>query len=488
MSLFVVVPYLSSDQTTYGIYSVCVSITVFLSYADLGFLGAGMKYAAESFSRGDRKSEIELVGFSHFILLIFVLILSLGFFLLSLRPDLLIKGIQPGEQIRIAHSLLLILAVFSPTIIVQRALQMIYGVRLHDYMLQRINIFGSIVKITSVLYFFRHGHYEIVEYFLFIQLISVIVAFLGILQAKRKFDYDFNYLISQVRFSPEIFNKTKALAFSSLFVTVSWILYYELDSFAIGKILGAKQVAIFAIGFTILTFFRSLLGVFFSPFSARFNHFVGAEKHDELKKFYLHLMTISFPVVVFPIAAVVLFARPLVISWVGSEYENSIIIAQMLVLCNVMAFISYPAGMLLVAKEQLKEIYIVSILMPLLYWGGIVLTVNAFGVESFAFFKFIAFLVSGVIYLIISLKFLDITIMNYIRHYILPYASALIVMCIALYFLKNSFVNGKNSIYLLINAMIVFVSVLLAFVVSLLMVSPLRIYFKKILITLQKKE
>jgi O-antigen/teichoic acid export membrane protein len=80
MSLFVVVPYLSADKITYGIYTVCVSISIFLSYADLGFLGAGMKYAAECYSREEKEKEIALIGFTHFILLIFVLLLC-GVFL-----------------------------------------------------------------------------------------------------------------------------------------------------------------------------------------------------------------------------------------------------------------------------------------------------------------------------------------------------------------------------------------------------------------------
>ena len=72
-SLFVVVPFLSEDKTTFGIYSVCISITIFFSYADLGFLGAGMKYAAERFSKNEREEEIKIVGFTHFVLLVFLL-------------------------------------------------------------------------------------------------------------------------------------------------------------------------------------------------------------------------------------------------------------------------------------------------------------------------------------------------------------------------------------------------------------------------------
>ena len=124
--MFVVVPYLSSDQTTYGIYSVCISITIFLAYADLGFLGAGQKFASECYSRGEREKEIEFVGFSHFILFIIVLLISGIFLYFSFNPDRLISGLSDPEQRNIAKKLLLILAFFSPVVVVQRMLQMIF--------------------------------------------------------------------------------------------------------------------------------------------------------------------------------------------------------------------------------------------------------------------------------------------------------------------------------------------------------------------------
>lgn len=70
VSLFIVVPYLSSNTEIYGIYSICISITVFFSYADLGFLSAGNKYASEFYIRNEKKEEIAYIASSHFILFI----------------------------------------------------------------------------------------------------------------------------------------------------------------------------------------------------------------------------------------------------------------------------------------------------------------------------------------------------------------------------------------------------------------------------------
>lgn len=479
-SLFVVVPFLSEDKTTFGIYSVCISITIFLSYADLGFLGAGMKYAAESFSKNEREEEIKIVGFTHFVLLVFLLIIS-GFFLyLSFNPHILIKDIISESDKYTASSLLLILAIFSPTILLQRVLQMIYGVRLKEFVLQKINITGNLFKLISVFYFFGNGKYDIVHYFLFIQTVTLICAFIGIVRAKQIFNYDFLLLLKNFKPSKLIFSKTKSLAFSSLFVTFSWILYYELDQFAIGKFLGASEVAIFAIGLTLLGFFRSLLGVFYAPFSARFNHFIGKGKLIELKKFYAHILTITLPIVVFPIFGILFFAKAIVISWVGIKYKDSIIIVQWLVACNILAFISYPTGMLLVAQKRIKEMYIISFLMPIIYWIGIYTTIKFWGTESFAIFKFAVFFISGLAYLWFSLRFLKVSLLSFMKNNLISYFPALVLLIVTLLITNDIFIEGKNKINLLLNIIILGCNILLSFVVCYIFVKPLREYLVKI--------
>ncbi|WP_264531341.1 polysaccharide biosynthesis protein [Flavobacterium sp. N502540] len=480
-SLFIVVPFLSSDKITYGIYTVCISISIFLSYADLGFLGAGMKYAAESFSRGDIDEEIEIIGFTHFVLFVFLVLLSSGFLYLSFNPQLLIKDIKAEDQIDTASNLLLILALFSPTIILQRMMQMIFGIRLQDFILQKINIIGNIIKISSVFYFFGFEKYNIVGYFLFVQVVNLSCSIFAMIKAKKIFNYNFKELFKKLRFNKVIFYKTKHLALSGLIVTISWILYYELDSFAIGKLLGAKEVAIYAIGLTILSFFRSLLGVFFSPFSARFNHFIGTDVQDGLRSFYLHVISISFPVVVLPIIAIVIFSKPFVISWVGLEYQESIQIVQLLIACNILAFISYPAGMLMVAHEKLKEMYIVSFLMPIIYWVGIYFTIDLLGLKSFALFKFFAFFISGLVYMWYSLSFLKISMFSFLKEQIVPYLPSILFLSLSLYFFNNYFVTDKDKLNLVINAGIIALVLFISFGIGILTVKTLRNYFYRTL-------
>jgi len=469
--MFIVIPYLTSEPAIYGIYSVCISVSIFLSYADLGFIGAGQKYAAEYYARGEIKEEIRVIGFISFILMIFLLLFSIVFLYLSLKPELLIKDLVLGKEVSVASSLLLILALFTPVTLLQRLLQMIFGIRLEDYIVQRTNIIANLIKILSVLWFFRNGQYNIVGYFLFVQIVNLLAAIVTLLIARKRYKYNIKALVASMHFSKPVFFKTKNLAFTSLFLTITWILYYELDPAIIGKFIGANQVAIYAIGLTILSFFRSILGILFSPFSARFNHFIGVNDVAGLKTFYLHVTIILAPLVIIPIISVSLLAKPIILSWVGSNYLDSVEIAKFLVLCNLFAFITYPAGMLLMAQERIKEMYIVNTLIPVIFWSGIILSYPFWGLKSFAVFKLIAFGISAVVYYFIMLKFLHINIKQSFQEIFRPILFPIIFIIITTFIIRDFLPCEKSKLNLLIVAGTTGICIIGAFIIQYL-VSP----------------
>ena len=127
LSLFVVVPYISGDKSLYGIYSICVSLTIFVNYADLGFLTAGQKFAAESYAKGNLEEERRYVGFTLYVLLLFVSFVLLCFVPIAIKPSLLISDLDDCSA-AVASSLIWIIILFSPVLAIKRVLFLAYAV------------------------------------------------------------------------------------------------------------------------------------------------------------------------------------------------------------------------------------------------------------------------------------------------------------------------------------------------------------------------
>lgn len=87
LSLLIVVPALSENPELYGVYAVCISVVVFLSYVDLGFLTSSIKYASESYSQGNRDEEMNFIGFGGMVTLLVTMLLSIVFFLFKCKSS-----------------------------------------------------------------------------------------------------------------------------------------------------------------------------------------------------------------------------------------------------------------------------------------------------------------------------------------------------------------------------------------------------------------
>ena len=387
LSLFVVIPFLSSDKSLYGIYSVCTSLTIFFSYADLGFISAGIKYAAEYYIRGEQNSEIKIIGFVAFIvmstfLLIAAVLLLLGFFPQWLIPD--VAG--NSEQWNIASALLIILALSCPIIIGQRILNMVFTIRVEDYKYQRIIIVGSLVKILSAFYFFRDGHYELVKYFLCYQVINLLVVAVAFWYIKR-YGYTVSSFIKSFRFDKKLFEKTKNLSGTSFILVICMIFYYELDQVVISRFMGIEIVADYAMALSVMSFVRTFMSLLYAPYSARYNHYSGMKDDCGLKKFTEKIILGLAPVVCCFIVLLSIFSKPFVFSWVGDSYSLTPYLVSIMVFSFVPNFVSTPVNSYFVAKEENTRLIKLSIANVVIYWCGILITANVFGIYSFAVMK-----------------------------------------------------------------------------------------------------
>jgi O-antigen/teichoic acid export membrane protein len=445
-AIFIVTPYLTSNQTIYGIYTLVIASYMFLSYADFGFLGAGMKFASEYSAQNNLKEEIKIVGFTGYIFLVFVCFYAAGLFFLAFNPGILISSLANDEERRIAGRLLTILAFFSPVFVIQRIVQMIFAIRLRDYVFQRIVIISNIIKIIFAIIFFSKASYPIVNYFLFSQICTLLAVLTGLYIANKSFGYEFKLFFNAFKFSKKIYLKTKKIAFVSIFLTLCWVLFYELDPFIISKLLGSKYLAIFAIGFTLMEYFRSIFGIIFGPFTAKFNHFIGLKDFNGLHSLFSKVLILALPFTVFPVLAVSMTIKSFIFCWVGSQYADSVPIAKVLVLSFLFSFLSSPTGILIMAYEKAKLLYITNAMLPLIYWFGVFITFKFSGLQAFADFKAVAFFIVSIIYFNIIVKLLKVKFWSFFGQLFSP-AIFPILFIFVFTFLTSDYLPIEKSKY-----------------------------------------
>jgi len=387
LSLFIVVPFLSKDQELFGIYSFCIAFIIYLSFADIGFLAAGQKYAAEQFVNGNRNEEMGILGFTASILILMFLPFSITMIYLSFHPNMILNNLTSNSQ-NIASDIFLISGVIIPfQIVLKRLTQSILAIRIKDFISLRIDVVFNMLKIASVLYFFSDDKYLIVEYFLFINLLTIFSSVLIIIFIRKVENYDFLSLLKCIKLSNKYFLLTKKLALSSLLLTVSWIIFYELDVIAIGKFFGPKEVALYAIGFTFLNFIRSLWAAVFLPFAQRFNHFADSDSNHKIKKLTSNLMYYTLPLCIVVTVVLILATKYIVMFWVGEEYLESVKLMQILILGTGFSFVLQPAMFYFTAKTKYYYLNLLAIAAPITFVIIVLIAVPRIGIVGFAVAK-----------------------------------------------------------------------------------------------------
>lgn len=482
--MMIIIPAISSNQIVFGIYSVCISTVIFLSYADIGFMSAGYKYAGECYAKGDIEHEVKIFGFTSFILFIFISIIFCFYILFAIYPSLLISNISDKQNLGIASSLLLIQAIFSYNVFLRKLVEGIFIVRIENYIIQKIDIAGSLITISSIFYFFSPGRYEIVNYFLLLNLVKFFAVLIGLIIIKKRYNYNYLSLIKAFKYDKLIFKETKGLAFSSLFVTLMWIIYYELDIVAIGYYLGAASVAIYSVAFTFMKFFRSLFSIIFTPFQARYNHFVGLKDYSGLRIFLMNVIKITMPIIVFTVLSVLFLKKNIILTWVGPLYEDSILILLLLGANALFAFIIIPTANVIVSLEKIKSMYSINIVMSTVFWIGIFMSINLLGVYSFAVFKLVSGIVAFIMYLKLLINFLEINFCKFVKETILKILLPMIIQATLLYTVISYLPDTKNNLNLIVvvaaGGIITFISLVILMLTSSDYKNIFKIYYSKL--------
>ncbi len=474
LSYIIVIPKISSNTSQYGIYTVLISLMIFLQYADLGFLGAGQRYATESFGSKNHKKEIEYLSFVHFILLLATTLYAISLIVFYFKPEIIFHNLSSIET-KLVMKILLVFIIFSPLIVVQRYISAIFSIRIEDYIPQLVEITSNLFKIGSTFIFFSNTNYNLVDYVIFIQIMNLITALVCIVIANKRYNYNFKYAIQSFRFNKLLYNSTKKMAQVSIISTISWILYFELDAVYINKLYGTSIVALFAIANTLTSFVRNLMSSLFAPFQVRFNQLKGRNENVQLEELLKNLIKWAFPLTTLPVLVLILIMQPLILAWVGTKYVDSIPIAQFFVLSILFSFLATPLGYYFITKEKFKYIFYTSIILPILYFSIFLIFKSKFNYLALPIAKISTIFIEVVISVFLIQKIIFFNLINHLKELSLKILPSLAFIFIV-YILSNKtlYSTTSNSHYIL------FILILSSILVILIALSLYYFQFKEI--------
>lgn len=476
----IVIPLISFNTEIYGIYVLCISITSFLQYTDLGFLSAGQKYASEYFALNDITNEIKMLGFVHFIMLIFLIFCTCIILFFSWQPNIIIPKLDSNSS-ELASNLFFILGLSSPIILLQRYAQSVFTIRIRDDVYQKIDLITNVLKIGCVYFFQEDNSIDILSYFVFIQALNILTVLVSLGIIKYKYNYQLKLIVQSFKFDRTMFDKTKVLAFSTIISTVSWIIFFQFDSFIISKLFGISSVAIYAIPFFLLTFINNLYNTIYYPFLFRFNYFIVSKNYNKLFEFITKIFDLTFPIFIIPITVLILLMKPLIISWVGAGYNDSVLIGQILIISMFFIFINMPYTYLMISLEKTRILNINSLILPLVFLTLIFVLKNTSSLLAVAIAKTSAFFLST-LFLYFSFKITNFRFFYFIYKRILSIVFSLITLILFYYLFYSYLKIEPNSTTSIVKTIIFgFILASISFIVYLSFSKDLALFGKNIL-------
>lgn len=311
-------------QNEYGLYNTVASTISMLSILSLGFNSSYVRYFARYKNEGDTEAIERLNGL---ILLVFSVIgliaLCCGLFLSNNLSFVFDKGLTEQEY-RTAKILMLLLTVNLAISFPMSVFQNIISANECFVFLKVIGLLKTVVSPLLTLPLLLMGYRSIAMVTVTIT-ISLIADACYVYYVLKPLNNRFQFH----RFEPGLL---KSLFVYSAFIALNMIIdqiNWNIDKMLLARFKGTATVSIYAIGFTLYSHYQMFSSAISGVFTPRIHNIYNKYKENidalnrETTDLFIKIGRIQFLLLALVMSGLVLFGRPFIEMWAGTEYSES---------------------------------------------------------------------------------------------------------------------------------------------------------------------
>lgn len=320
-------------KSEYGLYNTVSSTVSMLSILNLG-LGSGyVRYFARYKANGDQLSIYRLNGL---FLIIFSIIgfvaLACGLFLTSNLELVFDQGLTAEEYI-LARKLMLLLTISLAVSFPMSVFSNIISANERFVFLKLLGMLKTVGSplITLPLLMLGFGSVAMVLVSLVLSLVTD-AAYLYYVLIRLKNRFVFHGFEAGIFKS--LFSYTFFIAINIVIDQINW----NVDKVLLGRFRGSASVAVYAVGYTIHTYYLTLSTAISGLMTPRVHLLVNdlqisiTEKNKQLNDLFVRVGRIQFLILALACSGFVFFGQDFLFFWVGSGYENSYAVALLLII------------------------------------------------------------------------------------------------------------------------------------------------------------
>ena len=309
----------------FGVYNFVLSIIAYLGLLNFGFSSAYLRYYT-IYKVGENELGIKKLNgiFVLFFIIISIITLFLAFFINN-NLEIILGEKFLKTDLLLAKNLFTILTIN----LIVNFLTITFDVHLianEKFIFQKtLNLIKTITSplFSIVVLYFGFGSIGLASITLLINIfISIAIVYYNF----RKINFSFT------------FNKLEKKLFKDISIFSSYIflniivdqINLNVDKILIGRIMGPASISVYVIAAQLNTYYITFSTLFSSIFNPRINSFVINKKNDLISDLFIRVGRIQFIILAFIYVAFILIGREFIYFWVGEKFDETYIIALIL--------------------------------------------------------------------------------------------------------------------------------------------------------------
>ena len=318
----------SLGQSEYGVYSLCMSFSGYLTIFDAGMNAAFIRFYVQTKTKEERKIPLLNGLFAKIFIILSLLSLILGL-LLSWKAEFVFGSKVSSTEYILLKRLFAILAfntsvtvfncIFSSLIIANE--QFIFG--------KLINLSRTILSPIITVPFLLNGKgSEII--FTVNLLLTIMVTIFNALYCflVLKVQFDFRFRTGDKMLIKTILVFAGAIVLQSIMDQLNW----QIDKFVLAWTSGTIEISIYSVGSTLNTYYITIATSMSGVFIAEVNRLVALKRDNEVSTLFVKTSRLFALLVLLIMSGYCLFGKPFILRWAGAEYGSSYYVGLLLML------------------------------------------------------------------------------------------------------------------------------------------------------------